>query len=229
MSIISLALYGSRARGDEGEDSDIDLFAITDDSDYKMIVNGKTNIANYPRSLAFQRAESGDLFMLHIVSESRSIYDPMGEFPKLKERFSFKEDYSSEIKYASDIAWMLVDQSGESGNYFFVNKRIAWCVRTILIARAANSKKAIFSAEALSNFSELNFVVDLIRRKNESVMKKRSVGELRLFLSQFGYPRPLNDNSTGLDGYARLFSESENVMGQKTLSVLQSSAEDFYT
>ena len=68
MAILSLALYGSRARGDFNNFSDIDLFAVTNEDHYKMIVDGSSNLACYPEKLALQRADSGDLFIFFAMS-----------------------------------------------------------------------------------------------------------------------------------------------------------------
>ncbi|WP_158939780.1 nucleotidyltransferase domain-containing protein [Burkholderia sp. S171] len=228
MSILSLALYGSRARQDEVEGSDIDLFSISDDAQYRMIVHGNTNIASYPRQLAVERAEQGDLFMLHIVSESQTLYDPREYMNELKDAFNFRSNYDAEIKFASDIAWMLIDQSQVSNNFSFLNRRTAWCVRTILIAKAANKRFPIFSARGLADFSGSSLSFPLINGKNDIGPREESVRELELFVGEFGHKRPLPKGSLSLHDYAQLFAQSENVMGDKTLTMLQSTAEDFY-
>ncbi|CAN0622103.1 Polbeta domain-containing protein [Burkholderia multivorans] len=228
MAILSLALYGSRARRDEDEDSDIDLFAISDDSEYRMIIEGNTNIASYPRPLAFERAENGDLFMLHIVSESRALYDPRGDLINLKREFKFRSNYDAEIQFASDIAWMLVDHAHTSDNFSFINRRIAWCVRTILIARAANLRLPIFSAKDLAEFSGSELTLPLIKSKGCIGPRTESIEELKAFIGRFGKKMPARQDSLSLHDYAHIFAESKNVMGNKTLLMLQSTAEDFY-
>jgi hypothetical protein len=228
MAIISLALYGSRARHDEDADSDIDLFAISDEPEYRMIVKGNANIANYPRSLALERAGQGDLFMLHIVSESKTLYDPGGDIEQLKKGFTFRSSYESEIKFASDIAWMLIEHAHSSDNFSFINRRIAWCVRTILIARAANLRRPIFSAKGLAEFSGSALSLSLIKSKGHIGPRAESIKELETFVGQFGTDRPANRGGLSLYDYAPIFAESKNVMGTKTLSMLQNTAEDFY-
>lgn len=228
MAILCLALYGSRARRDEEKDSDIDVFAISDDSEYRMIVKDNTNIANYPRPLALERAAQGDLFMLHIVSESETLYDPQDEMGNLKREFKYRPNYDVEIGFASDIAWMLVDHAQTSDNFSFINRRMAWCVRTMLIARAANLHLPIFSAKKLSDFSGSNLTLPLIKRKSDNGPRAESIEELKNFVEKFGKKRPIRQNRPSLHDYGNLFSKSMNVMGNKTLVMLQSTAEDFY-
>ncbi|HEF4840209.1 TPA: nucleotidyltransferase domain-containing protein [Burkholderia vietnamiensis] len=228
MAILSLVLYGSRARRDEDSASDIDLFAISDDLEYRMIVKGSANVASYPRTLALERATQGDLFMLHIVSESQTLYDPSGNIEQLKKEFTYRPSYDSEIQFASDIAWMLVDHAQSTDNFSFINRRIAWCVRTILIARAANLRVPIFSAKSLAEFSGSQLTLSLIKSKGYSGPRPESINELEDFIKQFGKDRPTKRASTSLHDYALIFADTQNVMGTKTLTMLQSSAEDFY-
>ncbi|MGQ7938251.1 anti-phage Hailong system nucleotidyltransferase HalB [Paraburkholderia sp. D1E] len=229
MTITSLALYGSRARQDEDIHSDIDLFAISTDLQYQMIVQKNTNIASYPRPLAFERARQGDLFMLHIVNEAQVLYDPTNEFSQLKETFTFKGSYDSEIQFASDIAWMLIDNSSTSNNFSFLNRRIAWCVRTILIARGANLQRPIFSASKLAEFSASDLTLPLIKGKSSNEARPGALDALEAFLKKFGGAHPFLDRKTSLIEYAGYFAGQGNVMGSKTLTMLQSTAEDFYS
>jgi predicted nucleotidyltransferase len=229
MTIESLALYGSRARRDEGADSDIDLFAISGELEYQMIVSGNTNIASYPRALAFKRASDGDLFMLHIVKESLTLYDPSRQMEELKHAFVFKNNYDLDIRYAADIAWLLIDHGKSTDNFTFLNRRIAWCVRTILIARAANEHRAIFSAKGLSEFSKSSVALKLIKAKNLDNFRLESLKELDLFLKSFKLDRVFEQKRPSLEDYLEFFEESKNVMGLKTLSLLASSTEDFYS
>jgi hypothetical protein len=228
MALLSLALYGSRARQDDDASSDVDLFAISDEQKYSMFVKNNTNVASYPRQLAFERAKEGDLFMLHIVSESRALYDPNDEMGQLKNAFAFKQSYDDEISFASDIGWMLVEHSNISNNYAFVNRRIAWCVRTILIGRAASERLPIFAANKLSEFSGSNLTLPLIKGKNSNTPRDDALRNLRKFLIKFGKEHPLESRPALLEDYGRYFAASNNVMGRKTLGFLESVADDFY-
>jgi hypothetical protein len=223
MSILALALYGSRARQDQHPDSDVDLFAITDESEYRMIVQSNVNIACYPRPLALQRAENGDLFMLHIVREAKTLLDISGEMDVIRDIFKYKDSYESEIRAASDIAWFLCQSDGEFRNYALFNRRVAWCVRTMLIAKSAEMKCPYFSTRQLGEFSGSREAVFLIENKANEKYSSNSVSYLRKFLSEFGRRAPLLESDAADLDYANYFASSGNVMGLKTLSALRGS------
>lgn len=173
MPVLALALYGSYARGDHHDHSDIDLFAITDADSYEYKSSGKANISCYPLETVMERCRNGDIFFLHIAKESRPIYDPSDLITRLIESFEFKTDYSYEIKNAADIAWTLIQNKELFINYKKYNARLAWCLRTILIAKAAESRKAIFSAAELGKFSNnQNVEVSINNRENEEIDEK---------------------------------------------------------
>ncbi|WP_366919240.1 nucleotidyltransferase domain-containing protein [Burkholderia seminalis] len=221
MSILALALYGSRARADQNPDSDVDLFAITSETDYKMIVRNNINIACYPRDLAHTRAENGDLYMLHIVREAKDLFDYTGELSKLRDKFKYKSNYELEIQLASDLAWFILDTEKTFRNYTLFNRRIAWCVRTILIALSAEARAPVFSARQLGELAGSLETVALIENKDSEQYDPITAKHLNNFLITFGRSRPLLTEPTTLDGYAAHFSRSNNVMGTKTISALR--------
>lgn len=219
MAILSLAIYGSRARGDYNDLSDIDLFAITDEEHYRMSVEGNSNLACYPKELAIQRAKNGDLFILHICEESREIYSCGFGVSDIKLNFNYKGDYNYEKLCAADLAWFLIDFSGEFKDSTVFNKRIAWCVRTIFIACSAELRKPVFSRDALVNFSGDKVVDDLIKVKESKVMDLPLLKELQLLLIKLGFPKPFLKSSS-VDNYHRRFIKTENAMGLKTIRFL---------
>lgn len=223
MSITTLALYGSCARSDNNESSDIDIFAISNDSEYKMIVQSKMNIASYPERIAHERARSGDLFMLHICSEAKPIYDPENGLTKLKNNFKYKESYNLEISLASDLGWFLVDNWNTIKNYTLLNRRIAWCVRTILISKSAQQRAPVFSSTGLTELSGKNYTQKLIENKNSSIRTPSILELLAAFLSEFGCKRPIEHSQKTSDAYIKHFIKTQNAMGTKTASSANSS------
>ncbi|PMS19151.1 nucleotidyltransferase domain-containing protein [Trinickia dabaoshanensis] len=222
MPILALALYGSRARDDQQPDSDVDLFAVTDDAEYRMVVQANINMACYPRDLAIQRANSGDLFILHIALESRPLFDSSGEFDFIRESFNYKNSYEQEIDLASDLAWFLLKNAEKFRDYIFFNRRVAWCVRTILIARSAELRRPVFSAKQLGEFSGSSEAFLLISAKNSDQFISGYLDHLRGFLDRFGSPNPVPSGEQ-ID-WAMRFSASRNVMGLKTLSNMRGSS-----
>ncbi|HDZ8857654.1 TPA: nucleotidyltransferase domain-containing protein [Aeromonas dhakensis] len=220
MAILSLSIYGSRSRGDHSESSDIDLFAITDEDHYKMVVNGITNMACYPTFLALQRANEGDLFILHLCEEAKELYHSEISLKQLKEAFKYKDNYCHEIMCASDLAWYLIDFKNEIRNPLLINKRIAWCVRTIIIAKSAERRKPVFSTKGLIEFSRIPEVYKLISLKDSISLNKDCISLLEGFLMSMGLNRPsaiINKNKS----YYELFNITNNTMGIKTFESLE--------
>ena len=219
MAILTLTIYGSRARGDYTNSSDIDLFAITDEDHYRMVIEDRTNLACYPKDLAEQRAMNGDLFILHICSEAKEIYGDGFHFNFLKNAFKYKPNYYHEKSNAAELAWFLIDLSSKFRNVLLLNRRIAWCVRTILIASAAERRMPIFSKKSLIEYSGNNLVDELISLKESSTFNRNRISELESFLISLGFYRP-NLPSISLNSYRDRFLVTNNEMGLKTLMSL---------
>ncbi|WP_196482869.1 nucleotidyltransferase domain-containing protein [Burkholderia stagnalis] len=220
MSILALALYGSRAREDHSPDSDVDLFAITDECSYKMIVESNVNIACYPRDLAATRAQGGDLFILHITQEGKTLFDNAGELKDLHAKFSYRNSYEIDIRLASDLAWFVLDMNSLFKNYTLINKRIAWCVRTILIAMSAEARRPVFSSSQLRDFSGSEEAYLLIENKDSNQQNTASIGYLTNFLAKFGRKRPILSRTPTLQEYRTYFVDSKNTMGIKTVAAI---------
>lgn len=219
MPILSLVVYGSRAREDHSEDSDTDLFAITDDERYEMLIEGSTNIACYPLAQAISRAEGGDLFFMHITSEAKVIYDPSGAFEKVKKRFIKKSNYSLEISNASELGYTLIAHADHIQDYYLLNKRLAWCLRTILIARSAEVGRPTFSKEGLGDmFNDKNLVSLIALKDCENFMPKAYPQFYSAFVN-YGC-RPNHQMPNDFSDLMVYFLEHNNMMGLKTAQLL---------
>jgi len=224
MPILSLVVYGSRAREDHSADSDTDLFAITDDDRYEMIIEGTTNIACYPLSQAIARAEGGDLFFLHITLEGKVAYDPNGTFEKVKNFFRKKNDYSAEITNASELGYALVAHSKYIHDYYLLNKRLAWCLRTILIAKSAEMDRPTFSKEGLGALFEDKTLADLIALKDCESFTPKAYPLFRNAFITYG-ANPNEEMPHELDELAAYFLERDNAMGVKTAKLFNQDIE----
>lgn len=220
MNVASLIIYGSCARGDNVVTSDVDLLSLTSEGEYRMIVQNKINLALYPKLNAFEMAKTGELFMLHIVREGRALIDFDADFEKLKSNFQFKSSYATEISNATALGWALIQLGREVKNFALINKRIAWCVRTILIAKAAERKEAIFSAQALAKFANDPSIGNLIENKNSSINNQKIYKPFQEFLEKWGNTEFIFKSMNLLD-YKKYFEKSENIVGLKTIKAFQ--------
>jgi len=166
MSIVGLALYGSRAREDHDEDSDVDLLAVTTAGVPRATAaHDHIAIASYPCDEVIGSARRGDLFALHIVTEAKVLYEAWPVFEEMQRAFTYRADYGREVKVASDVGWFLLRYRSRFSDGRLFNEKIAWCTRTILIARAAGARRPAFSAAGLARFSGSPRVAALIRNK----------------------------------------------------------------
>lgn len=152
---ISILLYGSRARGDGHANSDVDLLGIKIDGAIKFREETQgITLHEYPYSYLQDKAKSGDLFLLHLVSEAVAMADDLNLLNALKKSFVYKESYTQAKNEAAAIFWYCREQrsSVESRK---LKKRLIWVIRTMVIADAAEKKKAIFSSSALQNYTQL--------------------------------------------------------------------------
>jgi hypothetical protein len=229
MAITSMALYGSRARNDYTADSDTDLFAITNDDRYQMVFHGTTNIACYPQNLAMSRAEGGDLFFLHIVREAVVIYDPDLSFEKMQSAFKLRASYSDEILKATELGIALLYNLEKFKNYFFINKRLVWCIRTILIALSAENGNPVFSAKELASAFDDNEIESLLSAKKEtgylSDIYKTFRQKFIMYGGRFNEEIPVD-----LYSQASYFYSQGNTMAEKTIkSIIKNIDENDYT
>jgi len=221
MAADCLILYGSCARGDQKVGSDVDMLAITNERQYRMIVKNNVNLACYPKKLIFGIARAGELFALHLVKEGVPIFDPSGLFDQFKQEFRIKNSYQNELSNAIDLGWYLVARHKEIGNKTLVNRRITWCVRTILIAEAATCGNFIFSTKALMEFSKNDNIFELISLKDGQSLNKKRINEFRDLLNS-KHPHPdflsIVDNDHAVREH---FLMTKNTVALKTLTAFR--------
>lgn len=164
--LVSLVLYGSRARGDHRQKSDVDLLGVVEQGPIRNELSaGGTSVYRYPYELLLNNSRRGDLFVLHLVREGIVLHDSLGLFAAVQKEFEFRTYYSDVISDAYFVTKffqtrpVLLKQK-------MARKRLVWATRTILIARAAEQKLALFSSDALARFSGLSGLKKAIDDRN---------------------------------------------------------------
>lgn len=217
MTISAVALFGSRARGDGEESSDVDLLLVTSEDTPRHVAMGNLSLSLYPQADLFNRARKGDLFVCHLALEAKVIHDPEGLLPALKDTLKLRSSYNTEIAAASDLGWLLARFARALPDFELVNRRIAWCVRTILIARSAEAGKPVFSAAHLASFAGAFGIGELINQKNShSPPSLATTDQLRSFLRGWGQADPAPSASEPSD-YWPAFRHSDNQVALATL------------
>jgi hypothetical protein len=174
-------------------------------------------------------ARRGDLFLLHIVSEGRVIYDGAEHFSALQESFCYRESYGQEIVNATRLGWALLDVADSASNFALINKRMAWCARTVLIARAAELRAPVFSASSLAKFANSTTILHIVENKNSALHEKEIMDEFASFLTTFGLEMDARPRNLSLDEYIAQFKDDDNPVGEKTMkALLMTNAEYMY-
>lgn len=217
MTVSAVCLFGSRARGDQEEASDVDLLIVTSEERPRHSSMGNLSLSMYPIDDLIDRAAAGDLFLCHLANEARPIYDPAGELHRIRTAFRYRESYDREVGQASALGWLLGRFADKLPNPRLSNRRIAWCVRTILIARSAERRSPLFAPAKLAAFAGDLRVLSLIRQKSADVGPDQALLTLlREFLRRWGAPDPVPDASSAA-AYEAFFLNTHNEVGRKTL------------
>lgn len=174
---------------------------------------GNISLYLYPWAKLLRDARGGDLFVCHIVRESRQLHDPKDRLGILGDAFRFKDSYADEIGQASDLAWYIAHNFRDIPGAV-ATKRIAWCVRTILIARTAEQHRPLFAAAELARFSGSASVRQLIAQKDDSEPNSSSIALLGDFLRQYGQADPAPDGDAS--SYRSLFKKRGNRVALQT-------------
>ncbi len=183
--LLSVVLYGSRARGDNRATSDVDMLGIVEGGSLRREVSaGGTSMYHYPVDLLLRDSSKGNLFVLHIITEGKVLHDTLCCVDKIKEKFQYKKNYSDEILEASMIVEFILARK-QLLSRKDVRKRLVWGIRTILISRAADQRVPIFSSNALTAFSKIPELKSAIDNRSANNVTELVGAALRV-LKKFG-------------------------------------------
>ena len=188
--VLSLLLYGSRARGDAGADSDLDLLVATPGGAHRIRDNGRVTVCWYPLGHLLRRARSGDLFAFHLVSEGRPLFERQPVLAALHRAFTFRGDYRPEIKMASDVGWCLLHHASLAVDPLSFHRRMAWSAHTMLVGAAAEQRRPVFSADGLAAFAGCPEAARVIRAKRSRTVDSSVLADFRRVLEQHGTDEP---------------------------------------
>jgi hypothetical protein len=212
-SVIGIALFGSRARSDHSESSDVDLLLWTSDGPPQHFKHGILSLSFYSHSDLLQRAGAGDLFASHLAHEAVAVWDPRGLLGELRAAFKPKPSYVETVQKAEDIGYYLLLNTPLI-EPALLNRRIAWVVRTILIARMIERSRVTFApTELMQGLGAYDFF-PLLAAKDDDDVDQGRLNLLADFLKRYGVRQ---EPPASPAEYEELFRTTGNTFGLKTI------------
>lgn len=213
MAIRAVALFGSRARGDQTPASDTDLLLVSEEDAPPLHTSmGSVSFSTYGVADLMAKADDGDLFLWHCLFEGKTVHDPENLFDDLRARFRLRSSYAREIDQAVALAGLLILFGEKVPNVALAAKRATWAVRTILISRSAERGAPRFAAQELLELAPTEETKRLLRLKDHHVYDAASARDLARFLDLSGLKNPLPRARTAND-FIPLFVRTGNAIG----------------
>ncbi len=157
----ALFLYGSHARGDAKDTSDIDILQVTPGHTAPYAV-GRFNITCYTFDQLLRLARRGGLFARHLVEEALPLHDPEDLLGTLKSAYVPTQTYDGVRREVGGCAPLLdVAQSQFDENTEGLSSLASYLIRTYLYATAFDQGARSF---AMGN------VLDLLGQHNAGGM-----------------------------------------------------------
>jgi hypothetical protein len=191
----ALFLYGSRARGDGGRASDVDLLGVVSSPAIeKPFDQSGISLHLYPWEWMKDQAQKGTLFLSHVVHEAVAINDPDNLLDELRRQFTFKSSYASEVELGCKIILALLGLDNDRINRNIIRKYF-WGLRTALMGAAANQGSPSFSARDLEKrFSIEGLANHINTRDRETAADCKRIGA-RVYELLVGQPPSLDEKS----------------------------------
>lgn len=178
-------LFGSLARGDSSNESDIDILVAAPKGRLASVKEGAAEIQHTPQEKLLEMANRGDLFAIHLAYEAKVISDPSNFFQDFKFQLTIRRDYSKERQWAFSLLAYLLTSESFSEKYELRNKRIAWCVRTVLISLLIERGRIIFSPAKIAKEYPAPFVGRLISLRRNTSSEDQYLKDSLAFLKHF--------------------------------------------
>jgi len=133
---MALFLYGSHARGDAQDSSDIDVLQVTPTHTAPYAV-GQVNVTCYTLGQLLRIARQGGLFARHLIEEALPLADSSGVLEALRSAYVRPLDYHEVKREVRGCAPLLdVADHGFNENADGLSSLVSYLIRTYLYATA---------------------------------------------------------------------------------------------
>jgi hypothetical protein len=141
----ALLLYGSHARGDAQEASDIDVLQVTPTHTAPYAV-GRVNVTCYTLEQLLRLARKGGLFARHLVEEALPLADPHNVLGALKSAYVRPLDYHGVKREVCGCAPLLDAADPQfNENAEGLSSLVSYLIRTYLYATAFDHRAKSFA------------------------------------------------------------------------------------
>jgi hypothetical protein len=148
---LALFLYGSYARGDEGQLSDIDILQLvpTHTAPYSR---GKINVTCYTPDQLTRLAKNGSLFVRHLISEAIALEDPTNFLKTLRSTYVAPGDYKHVCAdVTSALPLVAIPEAAYRNNWCHYAATGAYLLRTYVYAKAFSLGATSFSMQHITD------------------------------------------------------------------------------
>lgn len=157
----ALFLYGSHARGDAGEASDVDILQVTSTHTAPYAV-GRVNVTCYTLEQLLRLARKGGLFARHLVEEALPLADPHDLLGALRSAYVRPLDYHRVKNEVCGCAPLLdVADPQFSENAEGLSSLVSYLIRTYLYATAFDHRGKSFA---------MGHVLDVLGQQRASII-----------------------------------------------------------
>tara|TARA_R100001369_G_scaffold89242_1_gene126667 strand:- start:1300 stop:2001 length:702 start_codon:yes stop_codon:yes gene_type:complete len=213
-------LFGSMARGDSSDTSDVDLLVSEETGSIKSERAGRVEVQYTPQKYLLEMSARGDLFAIHLAYEAKVVADPDGFFDNFKKSLKIKSSYTKERESASALAAYLLKRKLSKRQISIRNKRIAWCVRTILISLLLENGEIVFSPTRLQELYPDKKIGILLNSRRAKIDTSGYKIALRWFLEEYG---EAEFGRKGLKQLRQVFEQQDNKVAESTIRSLSRS------
>ena len=220
-------VYGSQARGNPRNDSDIDILQLVDKAP-RAYSAGIVNVAQYRPSTIKAMAQGGSLFVHHLMTEGVMLSDPSKALTRCFDEYTApSDDYSQMLDDISQAGQALDDDLHSGSNLVGLCRLGVYLLRTTLYIQAKQRAMDTFDLPTIINAIGDQFLQATMetRRLPDARLTQEHLAALRYQLSG-RLMTPLNNPYGSLEALAIMSVDNTRVspllgsilMGNKTVN-----------